>query len=68
MISYIYIFKIRGRTASFFRKDLRIDSKYSNCFTKKANLPIVMIANHLPDAFNKKGPLKERLYPWDELP
>ena len=38
-------------------QECRLDAKYSRIFTKKANVPIVMIANQLPAAF--MGPLKK---------
>lgn len=41
-------------------QECRLDSKYSRVFTKRTNVPIVMIANRIPHAFFKGGPLKER--------
>lgn len=38
-------------------QECRLDAKYSIILTKKANVPIVMIANQLPAAF--MGPLKK---------
>lgn len=41
-------------------QECRLDSKYSRIFTKKANVPIIMIANNLPLSIREKGPFKER--------
>lgn len=41
-------------------QECRLDSKYSRIFTKRTNVPIVMIANQLPSTFHKGGPFRER--------
>lgn len=43
-------------------QECRLDSKYSRVFTKKKNVPIVMIANEMPRSLLKEGPLKERFF------
>jgi len=40
------------------RQKCRLDSKYARVFTKKRNVPIVMIANGLPNVVTKMGPSK----------
>lgn len=41
-------------------QECRLDSKYARVFTKKRNVPIVMIANRLPHALKSDGPFKAR--------
>jgi hypothetical protein len=41
-------------------QECRLDSKYARVFTKKCNVPIVMIGNTLPKGLKSKGALQER--------
>lgn len=41
-------------------QECRLDSKYSRVFTKKVNVPIIMVANSLPKCLCQKGPFPER--------
>lgn len=38
----------------------RLDSKYGRIFTKENHVPIVMIANKLPQGMKGEGPFRER--------
>lgn len=42
-------------------QECRLDAKYGKIFTKKINVPIIMIANRLPKAVKKSGPMQERM-------
>ena len=41
-------------------QECRLDSKYARVFTKKRNIPVVMIANRLPSAVMNDGPFEAR--------
>jgi len=41
-------------------QECRLDSKYARVFTKRRNIPVVMIANKLPQAVKNDGPFKAR--------
>lgn len=41
-------------------QECRLDSKYARIFTKRKNVPIIMIANSLPSAMLKHGPFRAR--------
>lgn len=43
------------------RQTTRLDSKYQRVFTKRGNVPIIMIANKLPASCQEEGPFQERL-------
>lgn len=43
-------------------QECRLDSKYSRVFTKKRNVPIIMIANKLPQLMRDHGPFRARFY------
>lgn len=42
-------------------QETRLDLKYSRVFTKRNNVPIVMIANNIPASAEKPGPMQARL-------
>ena len=43
-------------------QECRLDSKYSKVFKKKRNVPIIMIANKLPQIMARHGPFRARFY------
>ena len=43
-------------------QECRLDSKYARVFKKKKNVPIVMIANKLPQIMSQHGPFRARFY------
>lgn len=43
-------------------QECRLDSKYARVFTKRRNIPVVMIANKLPQAVKNDGPFKARFF------
>jgi hypothetical protein len=43
-------------------QECRLDSKYARIFKKKRNVPIVMIANKLPQIMRQHGPFRARFY------
>lgn len=43
-------------------QECRLDSKYARVFKKKRNVPIVMIANKLPQIMRQHGPFRARFY------
>lgn len=43
-------------------QECRLDSKYSRVFKKKRNVPIIMIANKLPQLMEKHGPFRARFF------
>ena len=43
-------------------QECRLDSKYSKVFKKKRNVPIIMIANKLPQIMASHGPFRARFY------
>lgn len=43
-------------------QECRLDSKYSKVFKKKKNVPIIMIANKLPQIMTRHGPFRARFY------
>lgn len=43
-------------------QECRLDSKYSKVFKKKRNVPIIMIANKLPQIMERHGPFRARFF------
>ncbi|KAB5537986.1 hypothetical protein DKX38_015519 [Salix brachista] len=43
-------------------QECRLDSEYARVFKKKKNVPIVMIANKLPQIMRQHGPFRARFY------
>lgn len=43
-------------------QECRLDSKYSKVFKKKRNVPIIMVANKLPQIMARHGPFRARFY------
>ncbi|KAK9083552.1 hypothetical protein Scep_030023 [Stephania cephalantha] len=43
-------------------QECRLDSKYAKVLQKKRNVPIIMIANKLPQIMEKHGPFRARFY------
>lgn len=41
-------------------QECRLDAKYGKIFNKRANVPIIMIANMLPERVKRRGPFQER--------
>lgn len=43
-------------------QECRLDSKYSKVFKKKRNVPIIMVANSLPQLMSHHGPFRARFF------
>lgn len=43
-------------------QECRLDSKYARVFKKKRNVPIIMIANKLPQIMERHGPFRARFF------
>jgi len=41
-------------------QECQLDSKYARVFTKKRNVPMIVVANQLPGSLRNTGPIRER--------